>query len=1194
MGDTGKPDAGTSLGEESQAGDANIATYPQPNLSRGASGRTRIRWSRARLLALRDCFEASGGEGPGRTARLDKEWNSRYPDLKCSGAALLTRFRTAQKEGTYDPVPSPKATADPGRGSGGAVKIADRTPSTGQPHRPGTGEGSSRDEQPVWPGVELRAPGIGTHGDGSESGKRDSNTQQDTSGGGVPPEELTGEEREVWKKLLSKAGSTTERFQLGKRGDKLPKERLVRADQLFSEWWKGVSEEQRTVDRLCQGVYAAGLFVTKREGRKSPPQNQRRPGGGGDDIQRLRKQISWIDQEALRERSCRRATNHQRYIRFKLAALWRKLCHGKSKDPGTSDIARLRETLVGRLNVRVVQQRETLERQKARNLSARVRRDGLDAFDREVRDAAIVNAPPLGDHFKFWSDIVGTPAETAANSFRKNWEQAMHTKTEQRGGATLEPLRIDIGEWSRQIRKLKAWTAAGPDGIRNVWWKLLPSAAAALRVSVQSICNGIGKIPEGLCVGRTILVPKTTDVKGPSDYRPIACLNTAYKVMTGIMAGRLMDHLLDHEILPVEQRALRRSRGTLDLLLRDEAILLDAKARGRELNVTWLDFTKAFDKVDHKWVATAAQAIGLPAWWQTTLGKLMERWSTRLEARVGGKTTKTSKLQMLRGLMQGDSLSPVLFAMVICPVSWALNESRGGYFSSDGTRTTHGIFVDDIKLYAQSETERDSLVAVAQSTSQACGMEFGWRKCATARIQGQKVGRALTVHTQLPAYGPRETYKYVGFEQTGTVDSRAVFQRVKTEYVARVRKLCAHRVTVSQFRTIYNTACVGYLRYYAQMGVISKTQAKDLEVQARKEMERVYIWSRNQATCRLYLKVAKGGLGLKSLEAMVRATASSVSRYLLRSEDQHVKQTLHVYEGIRALARYQNCLVRGFAWNNVTRGDGVQGLPTDKVIESEILEGYHRDLLGRPVHGRFWKREVGSRDNEWLRVGTLSMESASIIMQAQDGVTRTHEYCARTYRSGESVLCRMCKTGTETLDHLLVGCPVHEFGLYKDKHDSVCQVLWDTACTEILGLAPAECRRDVITVQGRGKLLWDVSIATDETFSERRPDLVMIDEIRRRVYVVEVAVAYDPRVLDRAHEKLGKYHRLSRELARQYLGYEVLVVPVVPGNLGSMVAVEKFLPTLHFANDHLARRVQTAALLGTVRLIRSHFAYPDH
>jgi hypothetical protein len=443
-------------------------------------------------------------------------------------------------------------------------------------------------------------------------------------------------------------------------------------------------------------------------------------------------------------------------------------------------------------------------------------------------------------------------------------------------------------------------------------------------------------------------------------------------------------------------------------------------------------------------------------------------------------------------------------------------------------------------------------------------------------------------------YGPRETYKYVGYEQASTVDASAVYERVAREFVARVKKLCVHRVTVGQFRTIYNTACVGYLRYYAQMGVVSKTQAEDLEVQARKEMHKVYNWSRNQATCRLYLKVAMGGLGLKSLVVMVRAAASSVSRYLLLSEDPHVKQTLHVYEGIKGLARYQTCLSRGFSWNKVTRGDNVQVLPTGRLIEKEIQDGYHQALLGRRVHGRFWEREVGKRDNDWLRAGTLSMESASIVMQAQDGVTRTHDYCARTYRSGESVLCRMCKIGTETLDHLLVGCPVHEFGLYKDKHDRVCQVLWDAACTGILDKDPAGCRKDVITIQGRGKLLWDVSIATDEVFSERRPDMVMVDDVRRRVYVVEVAVAYDARVMDRAHEKLGKYHRLSRELARQYRGYQVLIVPVVPGNLGSMIAVEKFLPTLHFADDTLARKIQTAALLGTIRLIRSHFAYPDN
>ena len=68
---------------------------------------------------------------------------------------------------------------------------------------------------------------------------------------------------------------------------------------------------------------------------------------------------------------------------------------------------------------------------------------------------------------------------------------------------------------------------------------------------------------------RIVLIQKDPS-KGTvaSNYRPIACLPIMWKLLTGMFAESIYDHLDDQKLLPDEQKGCRkRSRGTKDQLL---------------------------------------------------------------------------------------------------------------------------------------------------------------------------------------------------------------------------------------------------------------------------------------------------------------------------------------------------------------------------------------------------------------------------------------------------------------------------------------------------------------------------------------------------------------------------------------------------------------------------------------------------
>ena len=82
----------------------------------------------------------------------------------------------------------------------------------------------------------------------------------------------------------------------------------------------------------------------------------------------------------------------------------------------------------------------------------------------------------------------------------------------------------------KEIAKRKNWTILGIDGIQNFWWKKFKLAKKALRKVFTDLYVDTAIIPEWWLSGRTILLPKTKNLRDEKNYHPIRCLNTSYKI----------------------------------------------------------------------------------------------------------------------------------------------------------------------------------------------------------------------------------------------------------------------------------------------------------------------------------------------------------------------------------------------------------------------------------------------------------------------------------------------------------------------------------------------------------------------------------------------------------------------------------------------------------------------------------------
>ena len=240
--------------------------------------------------------------------------------------------------------------------------------------------------------------------------------------------------------------------------------------------------------------------------------------------------------------------------------------------------------------------------------------------------AKLSQAPNGEEATKFWSGIWSVQKRHDEDA---TWLGEVRDRMS--GIEKQEKLKIDIKDVEHAIRKMANWKARGPDGVRGFWFKRFRSLHGVITESLQD-CLDSDSVPDWMVKGRTVLIQKDScKGKVASNYRPIACLPLMWKLLTGVLAETLYQHLDSNCLLPDEQKGCRkRSRGTKDQLLIDKQILRESRIKKRCLAMGWIDNRKAYDMVPHSWIVDVRaskrgrQCEGTVMWQQERLEECVD------------------------------------------------------------------------------------------------------------------------------------------------------------------------------------------------------------------------------------------------------------------------------------------------------------------------------------------------------------------------------------------------------------------------------------------------------------------------------------------------------------------------------------------------------------------------------------------
>src|SRR6218665_2164632 len=100
-------------------------------------------------------------------------------------------------------------------------------------------------------------------------------------------------------------------------------------------------------------------------------------------------------------------------------------------------------------------------------------------------------------------------------------------------------------------------------------------------------------------------------VNGNPDYRPVSLTSVVCKVMERIVKDNVVEHLNEYNVIKGSQHRFTRGRSCLTNLLEFFEEVYERIDEGKLVDVVYLDFAKAFDKVPHKRLAKKLQACGI-------------------------------------------------------------------------------------------------------------------------------------------------------------------------------------------------------------------------------------------------------------------------------------------------------------------------------------------------------------------------------------------------------------------------------------------------------------------------------------------------------------------------------------------------------------------------------------------------------
>lgn len=228
------------------------------------------------------------------------------------------------------------------------------------------------------------------------------------------------------------------------------------------------------------------------------------------------------------------------------------------------------------------------------------------------------------------------------------------------------------------------------------------------------------------------LIPKSENPEMVTHFRPISLCNVSYKIISKILVNRLRPLLA--KCISQNQGAFAPGKSIFDnILIAHELFSNFGKKKGRRGDMAIkLDLEKAYDFLHWDYIKHCLAQFGFANNWIDLIMECIT--SVQFSLLINGKPQPPFK--PLRGLRQGDPLSPYIFILCMEPLIRKLNmlasntRNQVGILSSPcGIRVSNLMFADDCLIFSKANTTAARhILKTLDSFSKASGEQINYHK----------------------------------------------------------------------------------------------------------------------------------------------------------------------------------------------------------------------------------------------------------------------------------------------------------------------------------------------------------------------------------------------------------------------------------------------------------------------------------
>ena len=251
---------------------------------------------------------------------------------------------------------------------------------------------------------------------------------------------------------------------------------------------------------------------------------------------------------------------------------------------------------------------------------------------------------------------------------------------------TFKPVtEIDV---IRAVKSIKTMSG-GVDQINAFILKLFIKRISNVLTHIINVSFEQNSFPKRWKCAVIIPIPKKLIPIFTKDFRPISLLPTLSKIIEKLANVQIVNYLCTHNMLDPYQSAYRENHSTTTALLKITDDIMDSIDDSEITLLILLDFSKAFDTVNHRLLIEKLKILGFD---NTACNWVRSYLSDRYQ-KVKLESDESELCLMLNGVHQESILGPLLFTILISDMRKCI--WNGSYH----------MYADDSQLYYNSKVE---------------------------------------------------------------------------------------------------------------------------------------------------------------------------------------------------------------------------------------------------------------------------------------------------------------------------------------------------------------------------------------------------------------------------------------------------------------------------------------------------------